>query len=53
MEMKDKNNRQCVCYNYCSHYIYTKNGKALPVPKHNKDIGKGLYNKIAKEARAK
>ncbi len=39
-------------WEYCrtkgSHYIYTKNGKALPVPKHNKDIGKGLYNKIAK-----
>ena len=44
-------------WEYCrtkgSHYIYTKNGKALPVPKHNKDIGKGLYNKILKEDRAK
>lgn len=44
-------------WEYCrtkgSHYIYTKNGKSLPVPKHNKDIGKGLYNKILKEARAK
>ncbi len=33
-----------------SHYIYVKNGVALSVPKHNKDIGKGLYHKILKEA---
>ena len=33
-----------------SHYIYVKNGIALSVPKHNKDIGKGLYHKILKEA---
>jgi len=33
-----------------SHYIYVKNRVALSVPKHNKDIGKGLYHKILKEA---
>lgn len=36
-----------------SHYIYVKNGKALSVPKHNKDIGKGLYHKILKDAGVK
>nr|WP_032890463.1 type II toxin-antitoxin system HicA family toxin [Fusobacterium nucleatum] len=33
-----------------SHYIYVKNGIALSVPKYNKNIGKGLYHKILKEA---
>lgn len=36
-----------------SHYIYVKDGKSLPVPKHNKDIGKGLYHKILKDAGVK
>ena len=36
-----------------SHYIYLKNGIALSVPRHNKDIGKGLYHKILKEAGVK
>ena len=40
-------------WEYCRTKGYTKNGKALLVPKHNKDIDKGLYNKILKEGRAK
>ncbi len=26
-----------------SHYIYVKDGRAIAIPKHNKDIGIGLY----------
>ncbi|MEQ3307340.1 type II toxin-antitoxin system HicA family toxin [Fusobacterium varium] len=36
-----------------SHYIYVKDGRAIPVPRHNKDIKIGLYHKILKDAGVK
>jgi predicted RNA binding protein YcfA (HicA-like mRNA interferase family) len=33
-----------------SHYIMEKDGNTIAVPVHNKDLGKGILNKILKQA---
>ena len=36
-----------------SHHIMVKGNKTLSVPCHNKDLGKGLYNALLKQAELK